>query len=67
MIQRNLDVEELLFKQFWMLGQPINIMLYALYIGLKLNTLRRDDNMPSIARQSRGRLHEKSELQNDGS
>ena len=32
-----------------------------------MNTLRRDDIMPSIARQSRGCLHEKSELQNDGS
>ena len=67
MIQRNLGVEELSFKQFWTLGQPINIMLQALNTQIKLNTLRRDDIMSGNARQSRGRLHEKSELQNDGS
>ena len=67
MIQRNLDVEELSIKQLWTLGQPINVMLQALYIGLKLNTLRRDDIIYGNARQFRGRLHEKSKLQNDGS
>ena len=67
MIQRNLDVEVLSIKQFWTLGQPINVMLQALYIGLKLNTLRRDDIMSGNARQFCGRLHEDSELQNDGS